>query len=170
MIKDVVESGMTFPVEGDNTFFIEKSNWINNTRNIKSVEFVELMQKFKSLRFVEAKMSNPNAINKDDFEKYICEIRDKFQNSISLMFSALSNRQGLDKVRDEFPNNMKSVDYKNVECGLWLVVKTSKPEWLIPVMDSLKKELKPILAIWNIPDSNLKVVNEEDARRLTLIK
>lgn len=170
MIIDIEESGMTFPVEEENTFLIEKSDWINKIEGFDKVEFVEFQQKYNSLRFVEAKTTNPNPSNKDHFDKYIHDIREKFQNSVSILFSSLSKRKGLDDVFNELPTGIQSVNYKNVECGLWLVVKDSEPEWLIPVLASLKKELKPMLKCWNIPDSNVKVINEDDARNLKIIK
>lgn len=170
MIINIEESGMIFPVEEDNTFLIEKSDWINKIKGFDKVEFVEFKQQYNSLRFVEAKTTNPKSSNKDHFDRYIHEIQNKFQNSVSILFSSLSKRKGLDVVFNELPTGIQSVNYKNVECGLWLVVKDSKPEWLIPVLASLKKELKPMLKCWNIPDSNVKVVNEAVARTMKLIR
>ena len=177
MIIDIIESKMVFPVEKENTFLIEKSKSVSKKRGLKSVEFVELKNfaKNPSLRFVEAKTSNPNFTNNDNdnkekLDEYIHDIREKFQNAVSILFSSLSKRKGLDDVFNELPTGIQSVNYKNVECGLWLVVKDSEPEWLIPVLASLKKELKPMLKCWNIPDSNVKVINEDDARNLTIIK
>ncbi len=165
------ESGMDFPVEEDNTFIIEKSGSVLK-RNIKSVEYVErrVWGGKKILRFLEAKSSNPNVTNKDDYDKYISEIRDKFQNSISIMFSSLAKRKGMDDVRNELPIGLKNLKVSDIDdCGLCLVVKESQPEWLVPVMDSLKKELKSIMKCWNIPDSNLKVINEDLARQQKII-
>lgn len=170
MIIDIEESGMIFPVEEDNTFLIEKSDWINKIEGFDKVEFIEFKQQYNSLRFVEAKTTNPKSSNKDHFDRYIHEIQNKFQNSVSILFSSLSKRKGLDVVFNELPTGIQSVNYKNVECGLWLVVKDSEPEWLIPVLASLKKELKPMLKCWNIPDSNVKVVNEAVARTMKLIR
>ncbi len=171
---EIEESGMVFPVEEDNTFIIEKCNGVLK-RNLKSVEYVE-KRKWKNkvtLRFLEAKSTTPNATDKDkkeDYDKFISEIRDKFQNSISLMFSSLSKRKGMDDVYNELPTGLISLNIRSIdECGLYLVVKKSKTEWLIPVMESLKKELKPIMKCWNIPDSNLKVINEEVARDKNII-
>ena len=177
MITEIKESEMFFPVEEDNTFLIEKSESVSKKRGLKSVEFVELKKfaKGPSLRFVEAKTSNPNFSNNDNdnkekLDEYIHDIREKFQNTISIIFSSLSKREGLEDVFEDLPANLKSVKYKKISCGLWLVVKNSKTEWLIPVLEMLKLELTPILKCWNIPDSNIKVVNEEDARQYKIIK
>ncbi|MEE1260831.1 MAG: hypothetical protein U0K66_11695 [Paludibacteraceae bacterium] len=177
MIIDIEESGMIFPVEEDNTFLIEKSDPVSKKRGLKSVEYVEL-RKWKSgssLRFVEAKTTTPNFSNnennnKEKLDEYIHDIREKFQNSISILFSSLSKRNGLKDVFDNLPANIQSVNYKNIDCVLWLVVKNSETEWLIPVLEILKSELKPMLKCWNIRDSNVKVVNEDTARENNLIK
>ncbi|MCQ2298944.1 MAG: hypothetical protein MJZ81_02315 [Bacteroidales bacterium] len=176
MMKDVQESDMTFQVDDSNTYFIEKSKPVCNKRGLKSVEFVELRKWKKQdvLRFVEAKTTNPNPGNPDpenkkSYDKYIHDIREKFQNSISILFSSLSKREGLEDVYQELPNSIKAIKYQKADCVLWLVVKNSKPEWLIPVMAELKKELAPMLKCWNIQDSNVKVVNEDDARDNKLI-
>lgn len=167
----IQESGMVFPVEEDNTFIIEKSGSVLK-RDLKSVEYVERRKwgNKVTLRFLEAKSSSPNATNKDDYDKYISEIREKFQNSISIMFSSLSGRKGMEDVYNELPQGINTLKVKTIdECGLCLVVKNSKEEWLVPVMESLKKELKSIMRCWNIPDKNLKVLNEEDARAQKII-
>jgi len=171
MIKHIVESGMTFQVEEDNTFLIEKSKAVLKRTGVKSVEFVELRKwgKGESLRFVEAKMSNPNSSNKERLDEYIHDIREKFQNSISIMFSTLSKRDGMDDVFGDLPQNIQSAKYKKIDCGLWLVVKNGYPDSLDKVSNILKSELKPILKCWNIKDSNIKVVNEDDARNQGLI-
>ena len=42
--------------------------------------------------------------------------------------------------------------------------------WLSPIMEGLRREMKKMLKIWGIRDSSVKVINEQIALRLGLIK
>ena len=44
-----------------------------------------------------------------------------------------------------------------------------KIEWLPPLMDALKKDLKSDLRLWNISDVSVKVINEQIAKSKGLI-
>lgn len=166
--KRITESGMAFVVDGDTTFEIEKAGCINGMSGVKTAEFVSLTGG-STVRIVEAKTSapNPEGIEPAKFPIYIRDIIEKFQNSITLMNVAAIKRR--EDIYEILPNAMQRFHWRKAEYELFLVIKNHRMEWLLPVSDALKKEMKPILKCWGIPDSNLKVINEDIARNLQLI-
>lgn len=158
------ESSMSFILDDDCTIFIEDNIKESKIEKVKTVEFI--YKKENKVSFVEAKTSFSKVTNKDDFNKNIEDIIEKYISSLSLFHSALLGR---------FSNLENLSPYKKVHCKdyeyiLFLIIKNHKKEWLPPVHDKLKQSLKPLLEIWNIKDANVKVLNEDVAREQGLIK
>ena len=166
--RRIIESGMAFVVDDDATFEIEKAECVNRMSGVKTVEFVSLMRD-STVRVVEAKTSapNPEGAKPEEFPVYIKNIIEKFQNSITLMNVAAIKRR--EDIYDILPLAMQAFHWGKAKYKLYLVIKNQRVEWLSPVSDALKKEMKPILKCWGILDSDLKVVNEDIARNLHLI-
>ena len=167
-VKRITESNMTFVVDGDATFEIEKADCIKRMQVVKIVEFVSLTGGYM-VSMVEAKTSapNPEGFEPTNFPVYIKDIIEKFQNSIALMNVAAIKRRK--DIYDILPITMQSFQWAKAQYKLYLVIKNHRKEWLSPVSDALKKEMKPLLKCWGIPDSNLKVINEDIARERELI-
>lgn len=166
--RRITESGMAFVVDDDTTFEIEKAECVNRMSGVKTVEFISLTGG-STVRVVEAKTSapNPKGAELEKFPVYIKSIIEKFQNSIALMNVAAIKR--CEDIYDLLPLAMQTFHWEKAEYKLYLVIKNQRIEWLSPVSDALKKEMKPFLKCWRIPDSDLKVINEDIARRLQLI-
>ena len=167
-VKRISESHMTFVVDEDATFEIEKADCINRMQGVKIVEFVSLLGD-TTVSFVEAKTSapNPEGFEPTKFPLYIKDIIEKFQNSIALMnVAAIKRRRDIYEI---LPMAMQEFQWAKAQYKLYLVIKNHRKEWLFPVSDALKKGMKPILKCWGIPDSNLKVINEDIARERQLI-
>ena len=168
----IEESGVEFGDFNPNDFFhIEKSAYLVHTENIKRCEFIWLNRNKNTLFFVEAKSSAPDPTKKEDFDIYIAKIVSKFSNSVQLFaFGALGKIQQLD---DEIPDGIKSVDWASVRCKLLLIIPTycdEKAKWLPPLAEVIRKEMKVQRKLWDIPYSDIVVVNMKQARQYNLLR
>ncbi|WP_150050819.1 hypothetical protein [Methylomonas rhizoryzae] len=169
----ILESGMSFgPFSEDHVFFIEKSPALlelnkssNKGEGIAIAEFL-LIKSEKSRNYIsiiEAKTSSPKPGNTEDFDKYIGDIKSKLSNSLHLFVSYYLNRHS--SGFSELPNQFKKFSLQNIDFEFILVIKTSEDAWLRPVLDSLRPALKPLMKIWNISPTAIKVFNEAEAIR-----
>lgn len=168
-VEEIDESGMTFVLDMSSAYRIEKSEKVAKLSNVKIVEFVRLSR--KCIEFVEAKSSAPNPNNQESSDKiqdFTTEIREKFQNSISLLNAAAMKRRK--EIFDELPELMQKYNWAKAEYRLYLIIKNHKIEWLLPLSELVKKEIKPFLMCWNIHNDSFKIINEELAKELNLIK
>lgn len=156
------ESGMLIPYDDEACYMIEKSKLVAKLQGVKIVEFVEAKGK-KRVKMVEAKTTVPTQENKVDYNEYLKEIREKFQNSISLLNAAKLKRR--EDIYSELPQALKDLDYKSAHYCLYLVVKKSKEDWIVNLSAEMRKQLHPFLKCWNIPDANFIVVNEQMAKK-----
>ena len=82
-----------------------------------------------------------------------------------MFYNAVRMRQ-----RDEhLPENLSNIDLSKASYEMFLIVHGHKIEWLPPLMDALKKNLKSVLRLWNISDVSVKVINEQIAKSKGLI-
>ena len=167
MIQVLEESGMRIPYQEDACYMIEKSALVARLQGVKIVEFVQAHGKLKVV-MVEAKTTAPQPASKVDYDEYLKEIREKFQNSISILNAARLKRR--EDIFDELPQPLKDVDYKKASYWLYFVIKESKDDWIINLSNDLHRQLHPFLKSWNIPDANLVVANEGMARRLGVVE
>lgn len=161
------ESGMRIPYQDDACYMIEKSALVARLQGVKIVEFVQANGKGK-LVMVEAKTSAPQPENKGDYDEYLKEIREKFQNSISILNAARLKRR--EEIFNELPQALKDVDYKKAHYWLYFVIKESKDDWVVNLSEDLHRQLHPFLKSWNIPDANFVVANEGMARSLGVVE
>ena len=169
LVEEIIESGMTFVLDVNSSYRIEKSKNVEKLNNVRIVEFVRLSK--GSVEFVEAKTSAPNPNNpenRDNIQMFITEIREKFQNSISLLNAAVIKRRK--EIFDELPVSMQKYNWAKADYKLYLVIKNHEEKWLDQLSPLIKKEVKPFLKCWNIPDINFKIINEELAKELNVVK
>lgn len=165
----IEESGMVFTLDMNSAYLIEKSEKVSKLSNVKIVEFVQLSK--KCIELVEAKTSAPNPDNPENgknIQKFMADIREKFQNSISLLNAAAIKRRK--EIFDELPELMQKYNWAKAEYQLFLIIKNHKREWLPPMSELIKKEIKPFLTCWNIHEDRFKIINEEWAKELDIIK
>lgn len=167
MRQVLVESGMRIPYQDDACYMIEKSALVARLQGVKIVEFVQANDKTKVV-MLEAKTSAPQPTNKSDYDEYLKEIREKFQNSILILNAARLKRR--EDIFDELPQPLKNVDYKKANYWLYFVIKDSKDDWIINLSGDLHRQLHPFLKSWNIPDANFIVANESLAKELRIIE
>lgn len=160
------ESGMRIPYEADACYIIEKSSLVAKLQGVKIVEFVQAEGK-KKVKMLEAKTTAPSQNNMVDYNDYLREIREKFQNSISILNAAKMKRR--DAIYNELPQPLKDLDYKSAIYWLYLVIKESKDDWIVNLSADLHRQLHPFLKCWNIPDSNFLVLNESMAKEIGIV-
>lgn len=81
------------------------------------------------------------------------------RHSLALYANILLKRQDASAV----PAALLETDLSEKTIKLVLVVKNAEPDWLMPLQDKLRKELKRESKIWNFSD--FYVINEERARQ-----
>ena len=176
----IVESGLTFgPFPEGHCFYIEKSDiyeQINkqvqrvnqkNKEGVKIAEFLLLRNDTDShtIWIIEAKSSAPQPKSKDDFDKYIKDICDKFVNSLILTSSLKRNPD----VNDKLSDNFKQIDIASAQFVLTLVINGFKTDWIPPLQHALKNALRSTVIKWSLSSKNILVLNEEGARKEKLI-
>lgn len=167
MRKILEESGMRIFYEDEQCYIIEKSPLVAKLQGVKIVEFVQAQGK-KKIRLLEAKTTAPSTTNACDYDDYLRDIREKFQNSISLLNVARLKRRAA--LFQEFPETLQNVDFQNASYFLFLIIKKQRLDWLPPLSDDLKRQLHPFLKCWDIPDDHLVVLNEELARDFNIVE
>ncbi len=167
-MEPIVESGMQFGIYEDGTVFhIEKSAQYRQKlmpNGVKCCEFILLRD--NTLFFIEAKTSNPREITADTpkdkkkkYNEYISEIVEKMKCSVLLYASILLRRYDSGGV----PAKLMKHDLSDRQIKLVLVVKTAEKEWLMPLQEKLRSELRVFCAVWKI--NGLFVINEITARQ-----
>jgi len=165
----VQESGMTFGPFSENHFFhIEKSSVYFEIQNqVKMVEFIWYKQDESSSQIwlVEAKQSSPHPGNREDWENYLGELKEKFENGLNL-FIALCLRRHTDP---DFHETIRAIDLGNIPFKITLVIKDHKSEWLPPLKDALQQMLLPLCKTLNLINNPVMVLNDQMALTKGLI-
>ncbi len=164
MVK-ITESKMVFgPYDEEDVFEIEKSE-LNQMagEGINTVEFM-LVRDISKVLFIEAKSSTPReSTNKDRFDAFIAEIREKFIHSFEL-FQALRCRRY--ETSTQIGSNLEKMDWKQSEIKFVFVIHGHHKEWLPPIREALLKEMESFSKIWK---SDIIVLNDEMAMKRNLI-
>ena len=172
-MKVITESEMNFgKFDEINLFHIEDSKIYKDIGSgIKTVEFI-LKYDEKSIVFLEAKKSCPNADNryesaekKRKFEEYYSSITEKFIESLQIYLAMI-----LDKFKntEEVGDKLRTVSsMKDIQLKFILVIKNAEDiTWLAGPSAELKARLLEIRKIWGI---EIAVLNEKLAGEYKLI-
>lgn len=163
MMEKINESGITFQIEKDRLYYIEKTNLFQSFHNVKSCEFICLSSDNKVM-FVEAKSSSPKPVEKESFKNYVAGISAKFRDSF-LIFNALKANRHSAEHKKEVPNLISRISIEKAQYLFILVLKGYPQEWLDPIQTQLKIEMSYLRQTWNFPDTAIKVINETIAQR-----
>lgn len=163
---EFVESYMKFDFDDECFYRIEKSSVLSNTEYVKPCEFIILQD--GKLCFIEAKSSSPTPKSKENFDNFIGEIVQKFEDSI-LLYNAVKMKRHGEEASSEIPLNLNTVD-ENIRYRLYLVIHGHEREWMTPIQDELRNRLRHILKVWNIKDIDVQAINHDDAYDKGLIK
>lgn len=167
------ESEMTFEFKDDYLYRIEKSSLFSQEgdgkNKVTGYSTCECIVKIEDeVVFIEAKTSfaDPASDEGKTFCKRIEEIDSKFRDTMSVFHAARLRHPQEQKFGSELWNTkLEKATYE-----LILIIRNHDKEWLQPVSDSLKSRLKPFLRLWRIADTNIKVYNEQLARKHNIIK
>ena len=157
------ESGMTFSFNEDEFYWIEKSSTISSIDSCKVCECIVFHN--NRITLIEAKQSSPRPENQAKLMGFIEEIALKFSDSFSFYHAVHLQRH-----KDELlPTKLKKLSLCKSNFSFYLIIRGHRIEWLPPLQDLLRKRMKKMLKIWGVDDSNVKVINDDFARKRGLI-
>lgn len=170
MSEYVLESGMKFgPFSEESLIRIEKiPEYTSIQQGMHISEFVYYNKEKSRIISLEAKTTAPNPNSgqvenpKEIFEKYISDIREKFENSLDLYVNMA--------LKHNVPKDFKNIDYKKIEIVFILVIKNHKKEWLKDVKDALEMSVRSVHRTNKIWRCKVLVINEEIASNNHLIE
>lgn len=167
----IEESGMTFgPYPSDLCFYIEKSETYRRIRKkIKIAEFLLLRKKPEktAIWVIEAKSSSPKEENRQNFDAFIAEIREKFVNAFSLGWSCCLGRHLI--AEGELPEDFKDLDLARSDVRFILVINGHRDSWLPPLQDALNIAMNSTVRTWAFAPASVAVINDKMARQHGLI-
>lgn len=163
---EFIESFMKFSFSDDDIFRIEEDELVKDVENVKACECVVLIS--ENVALIEAKSSSPRIENEEKFQKFISDIGQKFADSLQL-FSDIKSKEKGDEAFQRLPVNLQNTQIATEAYKIYLIIHGHQLDWLLGLMDALRKELKDVVKQWNLRDSNVKVYNEATALENKLI-
>ena len=163
---EFIESFMKFSFSDDNIFRIEEDELVKDVENVKACECVVLIS--ENVALIEAKSSSPRIENEEKFQKFISDIGQKFADSLQL-FSDIKSKEKGDEAFQRLPVNLQNTQIATEAYKIYLIIHGHQLDWLLGLMDALRKELNDVVKQWNLRDSNIKVYNEATALENKLI-
>ena len=165
-ISTLCESGMNFPYNPRNTFLIEKHIKDAGLQYVKAVEFIR-PQNHRLILLVEAKTSAPNPASAppENFSTFIKDIAQKAIDSFSILFSIITERRPAPR-----DTPLDPAKYLRAEYCLVLVIKDHESEYLAPVQEALREQLRHFSTAWSWGSRPVLVLNEVLALRYGLVR
>ena len=163
---EFIESFMKFSFSDDDIFRIEDDELVKDVENVKACECVVLIS--ENVALIEAKSSSPRVENEEKFQKFISDIGQKFADSLQL-FSDIKSKIKGEEAFLRLPVNLQNTQIATEAYKIYLIIHGHQLDWLLGLMDALRKELKDVVKQWNLRDSNVKVYNEATALENKLI-
>lgn len=163
---EFIESFMKFSFSDDDIFRIEEDELVKDVENVKACECVVLIS--ENVALIEAKSSSPRIENEEKFQKFISDIGQKFADSLQL-FSDIKSKEKGDEAFQRLPVNLQNTQIATEAYKIYLIIHGHQLDWLLGLMDALRKELNDVVKQWNLRDSNVKVYNEATALENKLI-
>ena len=163
---EFIESFMKFSFSDDNIFRIEEDELVKDVENVKACECVVLIS--ENVALIEAKSSSPRIENEEKFQKFISDIGQKFADSLQL-FSDIKSKEKGDEAFQRLPVNLQNTQIATEAYKIYLIIHGHQLDWLLGLMDALRKELNDVVKQWNLRDSHIKVYNEATALENKLI-
>lgn len=168
----IIESGISFgPYSKDDCFYIEHSAAYEKIKGgIKMAEFLWIVKRRRKAKIyvVEAKSSSPRPENKENFQEFVSEIREKLVNALVLFLGLRLGRH--EGAGDEIPENLRDADLATIGFTFVLVVRNHREEWLVPLQDALNVQLNSTARTFGLQSPYVAALNEEMAGSLGLIR
>lgn len=162
----IVESGMTFgPFEDNVVYRVETSPCYLKVNagngSVNTAEFM-LLRANKELWVVEAKSSAPQPTPQSNFEAFLCEIRDKFRDTLQLFAAQRIGRHP--EYDADIPASISALNLATAKFKFVLVMGGNfKDEWLIHLQNALPGSLRSTTKIWGLPPNSVSVINRSGA-------
>ena len=157
------ESFMKFRFADDDVFCIQDDPLVIQSTQIKACECVAYLH--PKVALIEAKSSSPKEIVGSSF---LNKIKHKFEDTLRV-FNGIRNKEyGLEAYR-RLPVNLRDATIVPKDYRVCLIIHGHRLDWLNGLHDALQVSMHDILKEWHIPDSNIKVYNEELALEDKLI-
>lgn len=163
---EFVQSFMRFSFSDDSIFMIESDPVITQAQGIKSCECVVLINEHVAL--IEAKSSSPRPDNKEDFDTWIGEIKEKFSDSL-MMFNGIKKKEYGDAAYERIPVKLREMNISPEQYVIYLIVQDNEFEWMIGIQNALREAMRDVIEQWNLQDSNIKAINDVLAKEMNLI-
>lgn len=163
---EFVESFMKFSFRDEDIFRIEEDELVKAAEGVKACECVVLIS--ENIALIEAKSSSPRIDNEEKFQEFISDIRQKFEDSLQL-FNDIKGKVKGEEAFMRLPINLRNVQVPTEAYKIYLIIHGHHLDWLSGLTDALRKEMKDVVKVWNLRDSNVKVYNEETALENNLI-
>jgi len=160
----IPESGMNFgPFRPERLFYIEKSEAFQRLGSgYSTAEFICLDRQGR-MCLVEAKTSISNPESAEDFRNNMQQIEKKFTDSYQLFLTCHLGRRSKRSMGDQILH----LDMASTQVRFMLVIKNHKKEWLIHINETLNRNMRKTLKMWNI---DIRVLNEDGAKELGLVQ
>jgi hypothetical protein len=159
------------PFEDSDCFYIEQSKTYERIKDqVHMVEFLLIRRTENQIPVVwvvEAKSSAPRPDNEINFKEYIRIISEKLTNGLSLGIASILRRHL--GTFDEIPDAFRNLDLSRTSFRMVLVINGHKKEWMVPLQDSINRELTSTKKIWGLSPTSVLVINDEMAKRYHLI-
>ncbi|MDE5734515.1 MAG: hypothetical protein K2H83_05150 [Duncaniella sp.] len=180
-MTEIHESGMIFRFPDTDCYRIESDPDVAKLSNVKVCECVAAIKAGNKdhIVFLEAKSSAPKekvcrrelvvyngATLPDtwdiitDFDRFVSEICQKFEDSFSTFHAISRGRHGKDAA-DRLPAGCNSID--SASPMFVLVISGFREEWLAPLNDAIKRRLRHFLNAWKIRDTAVKTLTPAGA-------
>ena len=166
MSMEFVESFMRFVFSDEDVFIIENDPLVKDTEGVKSCECVVLIN--EKVALIEAKSSSPKPDNKENFDTFIEDIKEKFATSLCL-FSEIRGKQHGQEAFERLPIRLQKYDLSDEQYGIYLIIHGNDESWMGGLQDALREALRDVIEQWNIDDVNVKALNHTMAKELKLI-
>ena len=153
----VTESQMQFILQENETFLIENSKFVSSLNDYSKVEFV--ICRDNKLVFIEAKTTL------EDKSGQIQAVVKKFKNSLEVILS-LTLRHSYKELPEEF----KKIKWSENEIFFYLIIKEYPKDQIVLLNNAIKSKLSAFCKCWKINQKHIKVLGEEQAKKLDIIQ
>lgn len=162
---------MTFDVDPDRIFLVERHAEGMSEPAVKSVEFVIMGRQENSILLVEAKTSapNPKGSKEENFDDFCKEICQKAVDSFSLFMNAVLGRPSPSRLPETPGRDLLAIDLAKATFSLVLIIRKHRQEWLEPIKNRLNNDLRHFITLWRWGHHPVIVLNEEWARKRGLV-
>lgn len=167
-----IESGMTFSFADSDAFQIEKCpTYLDIQKGTKVCECIAMDSNKAQILLIEAKSSFSNPLNNiEHFSNNVCDITEKFINSLLLYYGLLLKRPY--KTFSELPEKLQlsAVLTQSHRIIPVLILNNFKKEWLPPVKEALNNKIKQFSFSKILLLEDTQVLTKEMAIKLNIVQ